>query len=299
MTFYERLLPAKKCSGFKMEGYYVWCGSPIKGDDGRYYLFASRWPKNTGFPDGYMHHSEIVLAVSDSLDKPFVFEKVIIGKREAGYWDSTMAHNPHIVKIGDEYVLFYIGSSDGSAEKRAIGYARSKSLHGEWVRGDKPLNLPPNANNPSVVVEEDGSILMAFRDGNLKLMIAKAERYDSDYKIVNNDVFPNIKLEDPFMFKVGDHYEMLIEDNVGALTGHVRYGGHLISKDGVHWEPNTPVLAYDHKLIWEDGTSIQADRRERPHLLIDNGRVLCLFTAVKVGDETWNFVQPIAEGMIM
>ncbi|NLC43837.1 MAG: hypothetical protein GX783_06090 [Clostridiales bacterium] len=295
MTFYKKLLPAKKNSGFKMEGYYVWCASPIKGDDGRYYLFASRWPKSTGFPDGYMHYSEIVLAISDSLDKPFIFEKVIIGERERGYWDSKMAHNPHIIKIDDEYVLFYIGSVDGSVNKRAIGYARSNNLNGDWERSDNPINLPLNSNNPSVIVEKDKSILIAFRDGNLKLMIAKAKAYDLEYKIVNTNVFPGIMLEDPFMFKVSDRYEMLIEDNIGGLTGNVRYGAHLISMDGVHWETNTPVLAYDHELIWEDGTVIQADRRERPQLLIDDTNVSCLFTAVKVGGETWSFVQPIAD----
>ena len=75
MSFFSKLLPANPHSGFRMEGYHVWCGSPIREKDGRYYLFASRWPKETRFPEGYMHHSEIVLAVTDDLSKPFQYVK--------------------------------------------------------------------------------------------------------------------------------------------------------------------------------------------------------------------------------
>jgi hypothetical protein len=48
-------------SGFKMEGYWVWCGSVIRVDS-LYHLFASRWPKTGPFPEGYKTNSEIVRA---------------------------------------------------------------------------------------------------------------------------------------------------------------------------------------------------------------------------------------------
>ena len=83
--------PVVSHSGFYMEGYYVWCGSLIKGPDGLYYLFAARWPEETTFPIGYMTHSEIVLATTSSLDQPFEFQKVVMGPREGDYWDSVMS----------------------------------------------------------------------------------------------------------------------------------------------------------------------------------------------------------------
>ena len=101
MHFKDRLLPVRIGSGFRMEGYFVWCGSMIRGEDGRCYLFAARWPKETKFPEGYMTHSEIVLASADTPDGEFRFERVILGRREEGHWDSMMAHNPYITKIGD------------------------------------------------------------------------------------------------------------------------------------------------------------------------------------------------------
>lgn len=39
--FKGKLLPAAKNGGFRMEDKMIWCGSVIKGEDGRYHMFAS------------------------------------------------------------------------------------------------------------------------------------------------------------------------------------------------------------------------------------------------------------------
>ena len=93
---------------------------------------------------------------------------------------------------------------------------------------------------------------------------------------------------------------MVAEDNEGALTGHERYGAHLISKDGIEWTRHDPIQVYTHTLYWDDGTSTQTDRRERPELFNadgerkGNGQPTHLITAVKVGDKTWCHIQVIA-----
>ncbi|HEX3086046.1 MAG TPA: GDSL-type esterase/lipase family protein, partial [Pyrinomonadaceae bacterium] len=40
--FQSRLLPAPLNGGLRLDGFWVWCGSVIKGDDGKYHMFASR-----------------------------------------------------------------------------------------------------------------------------------------------------------------------------------------------------------------------------------------------------------------
>ena len=109
ISFIERLKPVPQDSGFKMEGYWVWGGSLIKVNS-TYHLFASRWPKGNEFPEIYRQNSEIVRATSKTILGPYEFQEVVIGERDRSYWDSNMAHNPTIHKIGDAYVLFYIGS---------------------------------------------------------------------------------------------------------------------------------------------------------------------------------------------
>ena len=291
MDFKSCLKPIAVDSGFRMDGYHIWCGSPVRGEDGRIYLFAARWPEHTGFPQGYMHHSEIVLARAEAPDRPFTYVKTVLSGRGGGFWDGQMTHNPQITRIGGRWVLYYIGNSDGTWETRAIGYATADSLTGEWTRVDRPLALPANANNPAVYVEDDGGVLLIFRDGNLKVSAARAPRYDGAYTLLNGDVTNGLRLEDFYVYKENGRYVMLAEDNVGAYSGHERWGVVLTSDDGVHWFPRDPLIAYDHTLPFADGTSITAERRERPQLLLENGVPVALFTGVLYQGKTWNQAQ--------
>ena len=45
MNFKERMGKVTENSIFKMDGYFVWCGTMAKGDDGLYYLYFSFWKK--------------------------------------------------------------------------------------------------------------------------------------------------------------------------------------------------------------------------------------------------------------
>lgn len=291
-------LPAAKNSGFRMEGYHVWCGSVIK-ENGKYYLFAARWPEETGFPGGYLTDSEIVLAVTDDLAKPFQFEKVIFTKRPGDKWDSEMQHNPFIFKVGDTYVLYYIGSPDGGIETRAIGYAYSKSLTDGWVRSEKAFNLPPDSNNPAAIMLEDGSFLLYFRDGDCRVSVARADSFEGPYEVIQKNIFPKSAVEDMFVYKTENGFTMICEDCVGGYTGLKKGGLRFSSKDGVHWDEETAEPAYDFDVEYDDGSKITLQRRERPVLFTDGDRKY-LFTTAKHGGpdqwgggKTWNMVQEI------
>ena len=62
--------------------------------------------------------------------------------RGVDWWDSMTCHNPTIHKVGDKYVLFYMGTSDGTVYAKRVGMATSDSLYGPWKRTDKPIILP-------------------------------------------------------------------------------------------------------------------------------------------------------------
>ncbi|MCG6187588.1 glycoside hydrolase family protein [Maribellus maritimus] len=70
---------------FRMEDYIVWGGSVIKSDDGKYYMFASRWPKKLSM-SAWVTNSEIVLAVADNPEGPYKFQQVILPVRGKSYW---------------------------------------------------------------------------------------------------------------------------------------------------------------------------------------------------------------------
>lgn len=265
----------------------------------QFHLFASRWPEETGFPEGYRAHSEIVRAVADNPLGPFEFQEVVVSGRGGDFWDGKMCHNPKIVRIGEQFVLFYIGSAQGSS-LRKIGYAVANSIEGPWTRLDEPVKLTEDANNPAPYVHSDGSILMAFRDDKLEMHMARATRFDGQYEIIARNIFPLGTLEDPDVFFLNGQYHMIMEDNGSVMTGHERFGGHLISDDGIQWTQVEPVIAYTHTVEWTDGTRSTFERRERPELFNanaefkGNGEPTHLITGVLLDGKTWCHIQPIA-----
>lgn len=156
----DLMLPAPVGGGFEMEGYWVWCGSVIKGEDGRYHMFASRWPKTYPMHPGWLLASEIVRASCDTPDGKYQFDEVVLPARGAQYWDGVMTHCPQITKVEGKYVLYYTGTThhyegepDLSGEESLLkdprvialrankrtGIAVSDSVFGPWKRFDKPL----------------------------------------------------------------------------------------------------------------------------------------------------------------
>jgi hypothetical protein len=197
------------------------------------------------------------------------------------------------VRINDMFVLYFQTKGREHGD-RYIGYATASSVRGPWTLSGRPLNLGYNVTNPSVWVEADGSVRLAFRQLGMKIGIAQADAYDSEYKITNPDICPGISLEDPFLCQIGSEYHMLIEDNMGQLTGDVRHGAHLVSVDGISFSVYSPEpKAYSHTVAWQDGGETTFDRRERPWLIIQGGCPTHLVTGVLLNHDAWSLVQPL------
>ncbi len=187
----QHMRPAPINGGFKMEGYWVWCPSVIKGEDDRYHMFASRWSKKLPMHPGWLFESEVVRAVSDVPEGPYEFQEVVLPARGPQYWDGRTTHNPQIHKIGSQYVLYYMGSThpfknltleeDGcisndslktivARSNKRIGIAVSDSINGPWKRFDTPILEPrPEfydnmmVSNPSVAILPDNSVRMLYK----------------------------------------------------------------------------------------------------------------------------------------
>jgi len=127
----------------------VWGCSPIYGPDGRVHVFYSRW-KNEAKHQGWITCCEITHAVADSPEGPYEFCDVAVKGRGGDWWDAMTCHNPTIHKVGEKYVLFYMGTSDGTVYTKRVGMAVSDSLYGPWERTSEPIVQPdpdPNAWN--------------------------------------------------------------------------------------------------------------------------------------------------------
>lgn len=292
-TLFDGLQPIPLNSGLQMEGYFVWGGSVIEAD-GAFHMFASRWPAESSFPSGYMTQSEIVHAVSSHVIGPYVFQDVVTPARGGDYWDGQMTHNPSIYRVGNQFVLFHNACAVNS-RVRKVGYATAPSVYGPWTRLDHPLLLSDDANNPGACFGADGSVKLVFRDRELKMGIAEAPRFDGPYTVRDFDIMPDVKLEDAYFYFQDGQYHIVCEDNRAQVSGHERWGVHLVSDDGVTgWHHGDSLVAYTHTVVWEDGTQTTFERRERPQLIIDDtGRVTHLCTGVLFEGRTWCLVQPV------
>lgn len=253
----SRLLPTARSNGFRMENYWTWDGSIIKGEDERYHMFASRWPKKYPMHPGWLFLSEIVRASSDVIEGPYEFEEVALGPRDKFYFDGRMTHNPSIRKVGNTYLLFYIGVTympdlpEDPAQmpmesvehtdpwcrevwqRKRIGLATSKSVFGPWKRSDAPILEPRfgkwdkgTTSNPSPFVMPDGSIYLAYKSGytthgtqlsQFNIGLARADSYDSPFERVTDDPI----IEHP-------HPRSFVED---PFLWHADGEFHMIMKD--------------------------------------------------------------------
>lgn len=334
----DRLLPAPRNGGFRMEGYWVWCGSVVQGEDGRFHMFASRWPKWLPMHPGWLVASEIVRAAADTPEGPYEFQEVVLPARGAEYWDGRSTHNPHIKKIGGTYVLYYMGSTHPFADvkpdeayglddprciaaraNKRVGIATSRSVIGPWERRDAPI-LPTRpgkfdsflTSNPAPCVHEDGSILLIYKarkyeghtHGQMTIGVAGADSFEGPYRVLSDEpVFPpeRFNIEDPFIWKTENGYELIAKDMEGTLCGEKHAGIHACSADGRSWRLFEQPKAYSRRVTWDDGEVQLMGNLERPFLLFQNGRPTHLFAATADGSggfrnasNTWNMVIPIA-----
>jgi hypothetical protein len=321
--FAQLLLPAPRHGGFAQPGYWIWCGSVIRGEDGRYHMFASRWPQSLPFFDGYKQASEVVRAAADQPEGPYTFEEIVLPARGPQHWDGMMTHNPTVHRAGGTFLLFYIGSTyrtpDQSYNNIRIGLATAPSIYGPWTRRSAPVLHPRPGKwdstvvtNPAPCVLADGRILLVYRSNTpdgLRLGAAMAADADAPFERLADE--PVIKFpdghhaEDPFIWQCGDHFEMLAKDWTG-MTGQPGSGLHARSTNMIAWELMPQPRAYSRQVTWDDGATTEQGHLERPQLLIQDGRPTHLFLATGDGppggeamvktlmSRTWNMVIPLA-----
>ena len=58
MDFSKRIGKLNPDAIFELDGYFVWCGTMTRDDNGLYYLYFSFWEKELGF-DAWVTHSKV------------------------------------------------------------------------------------------------------------------------------------------------------------------------------------------------------------------------------------------------
>lgn len=317
--FSSLVQPVSRNSVLEEEGYYVWGGSVIKGRDGMYHMFYSRWGKETFF-SGWVTHSEIAHAVSEKPGGPFRFCDVALPARGAGYWDGLCTHNPTIHEFDGKYYLYYMGNTgDGRAQEdlnfshrnnQRIGVAWADDPNGPWQRSERPfvdVSDDENADdalmvsNPSVTRMRDGKYLVVYKavakqkplpfGGPVTHRAAIAaspmgpvQKVDGRIFYKEGEMFP---AEDPFVWyqESADRYYALVKDMHGTFTNTGVSLAFFQSQNGINWEPTENALALRLEIKWEDGQVQRLDKLERPQVLLENGQPVMLYCASALAGE--------------
>lgn len=320
--FSDRLGDAVRGGGFHQDSYWVWGASVAKGEDGRYHMFASRWPKSFPFFQGYTAASEIVHAVAAAPTGPFAFVDVVLGTRDKRFWDGRMAHNPCLFRGGDGWYLFYCGVTyeedvtpeamwalnrdpDGGRNGRMppwfrdmqSGVAYAETLAGPWRRPDEPLELAALSRqahrrvvNVTAVESTEGQCQIYYRVSGTGLVTAVAPHpagpYPRETMHIVSDYAEHSYTEDPYAFRLGDHFEILTKDSTGEFTGEPFALLHNISRDGITWQPAAEPKACSRNVRWNDGVVRKQGNMERPFVLVENGQPVCFYAATSDGVHT-------------
>ena len=291
--------------------YNIWCGSAVKGDDGRFHLFYSRWPRKLGHA-AWVTHSEVSHAVSNSPFGPWQHHDIALPARGSNYWDGSCTHNPTVLHAGAKYYLYYMGNcGDGKVEyplnwthrnHQRIGVAVADSPNGPWLRFDQPIvDVAPDADapdalavsNPAVALRPEGGVLMVYKaigkkkalpfGGPVVHLVATSDNPTGPFIKHSGEVFGAkgvmFAAEDPFIWRGPDRYWAIVKDNAGHFTGRGYSRALRESRDGFDWALARHPLVAVPEITWADGRTQKLDALERPQLLFENGQPVALFCA--------------------
>jgi len=303
-----RIRPIPPEGIFRDEEYFVWCPCVVKGDDGRYYLVHSRWPRTTGF-GGWLTDSEVALARADRPEGPYVYRKTLARGRGPGHWDELMAHNPKLEKFGDRYYLYYISSRSGPTRwhirhSQRTGVAVAQTIEGPYEPLAAPVAEPSApvfnvAVNPGVVQTPDGRYLMILK-GDIEPRrpdepmprriqgMALADSPTGPFRILPEPAISDIDTEDASIWR--DAARGLYYAIFHAHT----YLGLIVSPDGRRWSRAAHYVVTDKRLRLADGSIFEAERLERPFVFFEDGRPRLLCMAAKRGSDSYCLLAPLA-----
>ena len=319
------LVPSAKTAAFRDPEFNIWCGSMVAGDDGKYHLFYSRWPRSSGH-QAWVTKSEVAHAIADQPTGPYRHADVTLPARGKEFWDGDCTHNPTVIRANGKYYLYYMGNfGDGSfwdhRNHQRIGVAVADRPEGPWQRSSTPLiDVSADAgaadalmvSNPSVTQRPDGGFLMVYKGvakkgkppfgGPVCHLVALSDQPTGPFVKQPKEIFGKegvtFAAEDPYIWRNpgDDRYRAVVKDNEGNFT-HQGYSLALFeSFDGLDWKLAAKPLVTTPRVTWADGTSERLAALERPQLFFSAGKPAVLFCAAadrKDRDGSFNLALPL------
>jgi hypothetical protein len=272
-----------------MTRWNYWDGQILKGADGKYRMFASRWDQALGHKAWGL--SKATWAISDSALGPY---------RDMGLtWpgdEEGKGHNVTALRLSDgRYAVvtsetrngdvFVSASIDGPWRKLGSIAVDQSAFTSVKTPGDLPNTAPAKpwkASNVSLIARPGGGFEIIQRSG--QILVSTGDIL-GPYKVMGDSIYRGLPrlpqndmraYEDPVIWFSGGWYHVLVNH------WRERRAYHLISRDGVTgwrlqglaYEPGADFIHYTN------GQVNHWNKLERPGVLIENGHVRALTFAV-------------------
>jgi hypothetical protein len=277
------------------ETYFYWDGKILKGEDGKYHLFASRWLHSDGFgpPSGGStgwQKSIPVSAISDNVMGPYVVQGNAYAANQAG---NDMGHNttalvapsgpkPYTLSVGEIVPgqMFNSASANGPWTLMGLTMTNNNGHNGCGTL----------SSNFTFTVGPDNRFWATSRGG----CVMDSDQVLGSYKVETDSVLPNLEnndnanAEDQVIWYSGGYFHIVYN------YWNVQRGYHIMSKDGkTNWTSTglayqgtqTPSNANSNWLRYTDGTVNTWHNMERAGVYQENGHVTHFTFAVTDTDK--------------
>lgn len=209
-----------------LQRWYYWDGQIIKGPEGKYHLFASRWDQARGH-NGWWS-SCAVHAVSDNHAGPYLDQGLCWPDNQGG-----KGHNVTALVLPDGRYAVVV------SETRPGDVFVSKSLDGPWEQlgsiqvAANEFSRLGRMSNVSIMVRPDGSFEIVPRSGAI---LISTNGILGPYLVQGPNIYPQIaglpqhdlgNLEDPVVWHSGGLYHIVVNN------WSDRKAYHLTSRDGI------------------------------------------------------------------
>jgi len=269
-----------------------WDGVILKGPDGRYRLFGSRWEQSKGH--GEWWNSKGIEATARNLFGPYEDKGLLWPDNDGGRGHNVIALKLHdgtyavVISETRNTTVFTSSSIDGPwrfAGEIAVDQSRYHSLSNAGPDGGDltgPDPKPWHGSNVNIVERPQGGFILIQRSGQI---LVSDKSILGPYQVTGDSIYRGLdglpqsnlqNLEDPVIWYSGGWYHVLVNH------WEQRRAYHLISRDGVTgwrfqglaYEPGADFIRYTN------GTVNHWNKLERPGVVLEKGHVVALTFAV-------------------
>jgi hypothetical protein len=256
--------PRDQSNGLESQNnqYCYWDGGIIKGSDGVYHMYASRWNESEGHMGWF--GSVAVHATSNNLYGPYTDRGLCWPNNQNG-----KGHNvfPFVGGDGNYYIIV--------ADTRPGDIFRATSLDGPWtyVGGISYSGNFGQLANIAILYRPDGRYMAVPRSGVIGI---SNNNVLGTYVVQGSSAYsqagvPSGNLEDPVVWYSGGLYHIVVN------KWDTRKAYHITSEDGINGWQLSPGLAYDptaNFIRYTDGTVNRWNKLERFNVYMENDHVV-------------------------